>query len=143
MVHKPVVISSSASLVEAAVMMRIHNVGSLLVIDKKASDVIKGGDLLGIVTDRDIVVRAIADGRDPGIVTVSQAFTTPIFTCFENEELQAAVHVMEDRQIRRLAVLAPESNDLTGLLSLDDIAEQARIEMAGEALHKIVNRKSA
>ena len=143
MVHKPIVISSSANLVEAAVMMRIHDVGSLLVTDKKTSDVIKGGDLLGIVTDRDIVVRAIAEARDPEIVTVSQAFTTPIFTCLESDELENAVRIMEERRVRRLAVLSPESNDLTGLLSLDDIAERARKDLAGEALSKIVNKKSA
>ena len=123
------VISGDASLKEAATKMKTIDVGFIPVCD--------GDRLKGILTDRDITIRATADGRDPTKTKVADVMSTDIAYCFEDQELDEAVSLMEARQIRRLPVLNLDKQ-LVGIVSLGDIAVHAGDrDMAGETLEEI------
>jgi CBS domain-containing protein len=108
-------IGSSQSIQEAAKMMDDLNVGSLPVCD--------GERLVGMVTDRDIVVRAIAAGVPPD-APVEDIVSGPASWCFEDEDVEAASRKMADAQIRRLPVLDREKH-LVGVIALGDMATTA------------------
>ena len=97
---------------EVAAMMRDGDVGSLPVVD--------GGRLVGIVTDRDIVVRAIAEGNDSS-APVSEAMTTEIFSVRPDDFVFEAIRLMGDKQVRRIPVVG-ESGELAGIIAIADIA---------------------
>ena len=97
---------------DVAVMMREGDVGSVPVVED--------GRLVGILTDRDIVVRAIADGKDAA-APVSDAMTAEIFSVKPDDFVFEAIRIMGDRQVRRIPVVA-ESGDLAGIISMADIA---------------------
>jgi CBS domain-containing protein len=123
------VISGDASLKEAATKMKTIDVGFIPVCD--------GDRLKGILTDRDITIRATADGRDPTKTKVADVMSTAIAYCLEDQELDEAVSLMEARQIRRLPVLNLDKQ-LVGIVSLGDIAVHAGDrDMAGETLEEI------
>ncbi len=90
--------------------------------------------LVGVVTDRDIAVRAAAEGWNPGDVAVRRVMTPQVFYCFEGDDVEDAAREMRRRAIRRLLVLDREMR-LTGVLSLDDIAGAAEgRQLAGEVV---------
>ncbi|HEV8725258.1 MAG TPA: CBS domain-containing protein [Candidatus Binatia bacterium] len=123
------VISGDASLKEAATKMKAIDVGFIPVCD--------GDRLKGILTDRDITIRATADGRDPTKTKVADVMSTDIAYCLEDQEVDEAVSLMEARQIRRLPVLNLDKQ-LVGIVSLGDIAVHAGDrDMAGETLEEI------
>ena len=123
------VISGDASLKEAATKMKTIDVGFIPVCD--------GDRLKGILTDRDITIRATADGRDPTKTKVADVMSTDIAYCLEDQELDEAVSLMEARQIRRLPVLNLDKR-LVGIVSVGDIAVHAGDrDMAGETLEEI------
>jgi CBS domain-containing protein len=93
--------------------------------------------LVGMITDRDIVIRAVADGSDPNTTLVRDAMSPEIVCCFEDDEVAEAVHRMEERQIRRLPVLNHDKR-LVGIVSLGDVAVRCRDDrLSGEALHHV------
>lgn len=102
-------IGPTATLQEAAAKMRALDTGLLPVCD--------GDRLLGMLTDRDITVRAIAAGDDPAGVTVQQIMTPDVVFCLEDDAAEVAVRLMEDYQVRRLPVLDREHR-LIGMVSL-------------------------
>ena len=123
------VISGDASLKEAANKMRTIDVGFIPVCD--------GNRLQGIVTDRDITIRATADGRDPTKTKVADVMSTDVAYCLEDQKIDEVVCLMEARQIRRLPVLNLDKQ-LVGIVSLGDIAVHAGDrDMAGETLEEI------
>jgi CBS domain-containing protein len=123
-------IAPDASLQEAARKMRDLNVGPLPVCSDKER-------LVGILTDRDIAVRAIAEGLDPRIARVDQVMTPGIVFCFEDQDIEEAAQIMEEKQIRRLVVLN-RNKRMVGIVSLGDLAVAANDEnLAGEALECI------
>jgi CBS domain-containing protein len=123
------VVSSNASLKDAATKMKSLDVGLIPVCD--------GGRLQGILTDRDITIRATADGRDPIKTKVADVMSTDIAYCLENQEVEDAVSLMEVRQIRRLPVLNLDKQ-LVGIVSLGDIAVHGGdTDLAGETLQEI------
>jgi CBS domain-containing protein len=123
-------ISPHKTLEEAAFEMCDLNIGSLPVCGDNDR-------LAGIITDRDIVVRAVAKGLDPRTVKVSEAMTKGIAYCFEDQNIGEAAMLMEEKQIRRLAVLN-DSKRLVGIISLGDIAVETGDErLAGEALERV------
>src|SRR5690606_10519294 len=77
--------------------------------------------LIGMVTDRDITIRATADGCDPHETTVEEVMTHDIITCFEDQDLADMADLMEEEQVRRICVLN-RSNRLVGIVSLGDLA---------------------
>ena len=110
--YESVVVSPDVSLQQAAQKMDEYDVGVLPVCE--------AGHLVGVITDRDLVVRAIARGRDAATVHVRDVMTTDPAYCFEDEDAPVAAKMMEDRQIRRLPILSREKR-LVGIVSLRDL----------------------
>ena len=102
-----------ASLEEAAAVMALRDIGPLPVHD--------GERVVGMLTDRDIVVRAIATGSDPIQTQVRQVMTPAVVWCFEDQDVEEAARLMEEHKIRRLVVLDREER-LAGIVSLGDLA---------------------
>ncbi len=115
------------SLQRAAEKMRVRGVGAL--------PIVSNGRVLGIVTDRDITVRAVAAGKDPARTPVREAMTPQAFWCFEDQDTREAARIMEDRAVRRLMVLDREER-LVGMLSVDDLALASERRLAGEVLDR-------
>ena len=108
-------VAPDASLRDAAQTMKRLDIGAIPVCD--------GDRLVGIVTDRDIVVRAVADGADTASTTVREAMTEGIVYCQEDTDVQTVADTMKQRQIRRLVVLDADKR-LVGIVSLGDLAIQ-------------------
>jgi CBS domain-containing protein len=123
------VVSGDATLTEAATKMKALDVGLIPVCD--------GDRLQGILTDRDITIRATAAGRDPTKTKVADVMSTDIAYCLEDQDVQDAAILMEARQIRRLPVLNRDKS-LVGIVSLGDIAVHGGdTDLAGETLQEI------
>jgi CBS domain-containing protein len=109
--------------------MKTLNIGSLPVCENRR--------LLGVITDRDITVRAVAAGQDPSTTKVSDAMTPELIYCFEDESVKEAAKLMERYQIRRLPILNREKH-LVGIVSLGDLAvETGKDKLSGEVLEEI------
>jgi len=115
------------TLEEIAVLMRDENVGSIPVLDDEV--------LVGIVTDRDIVVRCIADGKDASECTAEDVLSENLETVEPDDDAEEAARIMASRQIRRLPVV--EDGKLVGMLSLGDIAVKESDRTAGDALESV------
>lgn len=102
---------------EAAAMMRDGDMGSVPVVDD--------GKLVGIVTDRDIVVRALAEGRDASS-TVVDAMTTELFSVSPDDFVFEAIRMMGDKQVRRIPVV--EDGKLAGIIAMADVALETEDE---------------
>jgi CBS domain-containing protein len=123
------VIGSDASLKEAAAKMKDLDVGLIPVCE--------GDELKGTLTDRDITVRATAQGRNPSKTKVSHIMSKEIAYCFEDQEIEEAMSLMEARQIRRLPILNREKR-LVGIVSLGDLAVEAwQNVLLGETLKEV------
>jgi CBS domain-containing protein len=112
------------TLVEAARRMRDAGVGAL--------PVCADGGVVGFITDRDIVVRAVAAGRDPAFADVRSVMTAYVVECRDDEDLAEAVARMEERAVRR-AVVLDAGHQLVGMLSVDDVALHSQV-LAGEII---------
>jgi CBS domain-containing protein len=106
-------IAPQATLQAAAERMRAHDIGALPVCDEDR--------LRGMITDRDIVVRAVADGHDPVTDHVGDIMTPELYYCFDDQDVADAAELMRERQVRRLPVLNHEKQ-LVGIVSLGDLA---------------------
>ena len=92
-----------------------------------------GERLDGVLTDRDIVVRATAAGRDPKTTRVRDAMTRDVVSVFEDQDVQDAARLMEEQQVRRLVVLSRDKR-LVGIVSLGDLATEGDDRLAAEIL---------
>jgi CBS domain-containing protein len=113
MTQDPEVITSNFVLKDAALKMRELDVGML--------PIGKDDRLVGMLTDRDITIRATAEGRDPTKTQVHEVMTQEVVYCFEDQDVSEAARLMQERQIRRLPILNPEKR-LIGIVSLGDVA---------------------
>lgn len=116
------------TLVEAAGLMRELDVGALPVCENDR--------LAGMVTDRDMVLRGTADGRDPNTTTVREVMSQGVIFVRANQEVEEAAELMEQKQIRRLPVVSRESR-LVGIVSLGDIATSSNPAFSGMALREV------
>jgi len=112
MTQKPVTLQTSDTIVAAARSMRDANIGDVVVLEN--------GQVRGILTDRDIVVRALAEGRDPARTTVGDICSRELTTLSPQDTIGNAVAVMRDKAIRRLPVVA--EGRPVGIVSLGDLA---------------------
>lgn len=104
--------------------------------DMGAVPVVENGKLVGIVTDRDIVVRAVATGKDVS-TAIGDVMTAEIFAVKENDFVFEAIRLMGDKQIRRIPVIN-ESKELVGIISMADVALETEDELEiAEALEEI------
>ena len=120
MTQKPVTLQTSDTVTAAARSMRDGNIGDVVVLED--------GRIQGILTDRDIVVRALAEGRDPERTTVGQICSRELTTLSPDTPIEAAVKVMRDKAIRRLPVV--EGERPVGIVSLGDLAVERDPESA-------------
>jgi len=121
-------VAPSQTLVEAAAIMKHEDVGALPVVEA-------GGALVGMLTDRDIVVRAVAEGRDPGSVHVREVASSDLVTVEPGEDLDDALALMARHQVRRLPVV--EDGRLAGVVATADVAGEVKAKHVGEALEEI------
>jgi CBS domain-containing protein len=129
MTHSVETIEPGETLQEAAVRMRSCGIGVLPVIEE--------GQPVGMITDRDITVRATALGRDPQKTLVREAMTATVVTCREDAPVAEAERLMEEKAVRRLVVL-DSWHRMVGLISLDDIATlPGEARRAGEILEHL------
>lgn len=114
---------------EAALKMRDSGVGPLPVCENQG--------VLGMLTDRDITVRAVAEGLDPRTTRVRDVMSGELICCYEDQEAEVAAHLMRSQQIRRVLVLDRDKR-LVGIVSLSDLAlESTSPERAGEILQDV------
>jgi CBS domain-containing protein len=117
------------SLQQAAHKMKCLDVGPLPVCDED--------HLVGIITDRDITVRAVAKACDALLTTVEEVMTPDVVYCYEDDEVEDAARLMRDHQIRRLVVLNRDRR-LAGIVSLGDLAVETGDEkLASETLEQV------
>ncbi len=119
----------------AAEIMAAANIGFLPVCDDD------GGKVVGTVTDRDIVVRAIARGLDPALARVTEVMSRDVITCRAEDELTLAEQLMANYQVARL-VITDEDGGLEGVISLSDIAEHEPARRAARTLRAVAAREA-
>lgn len=105
-------------------------------IDVGVLPVAEGDRLVGMITDRDIAIRAVAEGRDPARTIVKDVMSPEVRYCFDDEEVADVADNMAEQQVRRLPVVNREKR-LVGILSLADLAREREPRAAGEALQGI------
>jgi len=107
----------------------------MLEVDAGALPVRDGDRLVGMITDRDITVRAVASRRSPD-TKVSEVMTNQVLYCFDDEEVENVADTMSEQKVRRLPVIDRDRR-LVGIISLADLAEDDHIETAGRATAEI------
>jgi CBS domain-containing protein len=122
-------VESTSSLNEAAQKMKSLDVGVLPVQE--------GTKLIGLLTDRDIVVRGLAEQRDPSSTQVKDVISSELVRCSEDDSVEDAVKLMQESKVRRL-IVCDANGTPTGIVSLGDIAAKTKQdELAGAALESI------
>ena len=112
MTSDPVALDASEPVLEAAKRMKEHDIGDVIVLDD--------GQVCGVVTDRDIVVRVLADGRDASQTPLAEVCSRDLVTVAPGDDLTAAGDLMRDRAVRRVPVV--ENGKPVGIISIGDLA---------------------
>ena len=128
MTAKPCAIDSDKSVAYAAQMMRDEDVGY--------APIVEGERLVGAVTDRDIAVKVVAEGKDPEQTSVREIASTELVTVNPKQELDEALRLMASHQVRRLPVIE-EDGRLVGVLAQADVAREAKDTQTGELVEEI------
>lgn len=116
MSERPEYLDKNATIREAALRMKEDNRGFTPVADKEK--------LVGILTDRDIAVRAVAEGKSAD-EKVGNIITSAVLYCYEDDDISAVLQNMQDQEVQRLIVLNnPKNKDFTGVVTLSDIADK-------------------
>jgi CBS domain-containing protein len=127
MTSNPCSIDADKPVSYAAKMMKDENVGM--------APVVEGERLVGALTDRDIVTRVVADGKDPDSVTAREAASTQLVTVEPEQDLDETLRMMASNQVRRLPVV--EDGRLVGVLAQADVAREADDQKTGEVVEQI------
>jgi CBS domain-containing protein len=128
MAARPRCVTPETPVNEAARLMEAEDVGALPVLD--------GERLVGMVTDRDIVVRAVAQGKDPRGMPVREIASSDLVSVRPDDDLSDALQLMAGNQVRRLPVV-DDDDHLVGILSQADLAMEVKEKAAGEMLEEI------
>jgi CBS domain-containing protein len=115
---------------DIAKLMQEHDIGAV--------PVGKNDKLIGMVTDRDIALRVVAAGLDPAKTTAKDIMTKGIVYCRTNETVEDAIHLMDQKKIRRLPVI-DDNKRLVGMLSLGDVSHAVGRELSGELLQAVAD----
>ena len=121
-------IAPDETLAEVAKLMGDLDVGSFPVCDNDR--------LIGMITDRDIAVRAVARGEDPQKATAREVMTPEIVYVFDDQDVEEAARLFEAKKIRRLPVLS-RAKRLVGIISIGDLAVNASTSLGGEVLKEV------
>ncbi|HEX2112516.1 MAG TPA: CBS domain-containing protein [Gaiellaceae bacterium] len=127
MTSNPKSCETSTTVIEAARVMAQEDVGPVPVVE--------GERVVGIVTDRDIVVRVVAEGRDPNSTTIGEIASSDLVTVEPDTNLDEALRLMAQNQVRRLPVV--ERERLVGIVAQADVARAADEEKTGEVVQQI------
>jgi len=128
MTGRPRAVNPQTTLTEVAELMEAEDVGSIPVVEEDR--------LVGMITDRDIVVRAIAKGKDPKGMPASAVSSRELVTVHPDDDLSDALELMARHQVRRLAVTG-ENESLVGVVSQADVAREAKEKDTGEVVQSI------
>jgi len=128
MTDNPRCVTPETLVSEAAQLMESEDVGSLPILD--------GEQVAGVVTDRDIVIRAIAHGKDPRGMPVREVASRDLVTIRADEDLSEALKLMASHQVRRLPVV-DDDNRLVGVLAQADVAIEVKERAVGEMVEEI------
>jgi CBS domain-containing protein len=114
---------------KAAEKMRDMRIGFLVVLENDHLD--------GVLTDRDIAIRSVAEGRDPRASRVGDIMTPAVFSCYEDDDIERVGELMREKEVRRMVILDRQER-LVGVVSLGDIAKTiGETDLAGETLGDI------
>ncbi|HVD49729.1 MAG TPA: CBS domain-containing protein, partial [Gaiellaceae bacterium] len=127
MTPNPCAIEADKPVAHAAKMMKEENVG--------LAPVVEGDRLVGTLTDRDIVTRVVAEGKDPQTVPVREVASTDVVTIDPQQDLDEALRLMASNQVRRL--LVEEDGRLVGVVAQADIAREGKEKQTGELVEEI------
>jgi CBS domain-containing protein len=127
MTENPRSIGASASVVEAARMMREEHIGSLPITDDE--------QLVGMITDRDITTRVVAEAGDPKMTSVGDVYSKDLISVEPGKDLEEALRLMARHQVRRLPVV--ENGRLVGIVAQADIAREENEKRTGELVEAI------
>jgi CBS domain-containing protein len=127
MTQNPTSCDPSTRAVEAAKVMASEDVGSV--------PVVKDGRLVGLVTDRDLVVRVLAEGRDPNSTTLGEIASGDLETVSPDDDLDTVLRKMASSQVRRLPVV--EGDQLVGIVAQADVARQGDDSETGQVVEEI------
>jgi CBS domain-containing protein len=127
MTANPTTCSRQDSVADAAKVMAQKDVGPVPIVD--------GDRLIGLVTDRDIVVRVVAEGKDPQQTKLGDIASSDLVTVSPDEDLDRALQLLAQHQVRRLPVV--EGERLVGLVAQADVARAAEEEKTGEVVQQI------
>lgn len=128
MTVKPRTVKAGDTIVEAAKLMRGEDTGIAPIVD--------GDRLVGVVTDRDIAVRVVAEGRDPQSTKVEEIASQNLVTIDPQQDLDEALRLMAQHQVRRLPVVE-EDGRLVGIVAQADVARHADASRTGEVVEQI------
>ena len=128
MTQNPCAIDANQPVSYAAKMMRDEDVG--------LAPIVEGDRLIGTLTDRDIAVRVVAEGRDPQTVNVREVASTDVITVDPQQGLDEALKLMARHQVRRLPVVE-EDGRLVGVIAQADVADEAKAKKVGELVEEI------
>ena len=127
MTQNPTSCDPATTVADAGKVMASEDVGSV--------PVVKDGRLVGIVTDRDIVVRVVAEGRDPSSTTVGEIASSDLETVSPDDDLDSALGKMASSKVRRLPVV--EGDQLVGIVAQADVARQGDDSETGQVVEQI------
>ncbi len=128
MTKNPCSIDADKPVAYAAKMMRDEDVG--------LAPIVEGQKLIGTLTDRDIAIRVVAEGKDPQSTTVREVATTRLVTIDPDQDLDDALRLMAKNQVRRLPVVE-EDGKLAGVVAQADVARHASDQQTGEVVEEI------
>jgi len=128
MTADPRSLESGSNAIEAARLMRDVDVGIIPVVE--------GDKLIGTVTDRDIVIRVVAEGKDPATTTLGEIASRELVTLDPAQDLDEALRLMAHHQVRRLPVVE-EDGKLVGIVAQKDVAQHASYEQTGDVVEDI------
>ena len=129
MSHNVECIEPTTPIAKAAQKMRDMDIGFLAVCEEEG--------LVGTVTDRDITIRSVAQGRDPRLAPVEEIMTPTAFHCYEDEDVEQVGKYMKEKEVRRMLIMNREEK-LVGVVSIGDIAKTSgEQQLAGETLGQI------
>ena len=123
-------VDANTAVAEVARLMKASDIGAL--------PVGRNDRLIGMVTDRDLALRVLGEGRDPAMTTAEQVMTPGIVWCLTTQTVEDAMHMMEQKKIRRLPVI-DEKKRLVGMLSIGDIADAMPRQLLGEVVNAVAD----
>jgi CBS domain-containing protein len=128
MTENPRTISAGDSIVDAAKLMREEDAGIAPIVD--------GDRLVGVLTDRDIAIKIVAEGKDPTSTKATDIASKNLVTIDPQQELDEALRLMAQHQVRRLPVVE-EDGKLVGIVAQADVARHASSDRTGEVVEQI------